>query len=1017
MANYVLNYFLPGMQNWLQILLTTQSFSIGRTSENDLPLSDVLVSRQHAGLYVDERGVWIIDKNSSNGVMVGGVPIPAGEWQWLPLSTDILIGKTILRVEAVPVNAFVAQPVGWPAAETVNLGPAASWQIPLTQSGQKSHLPLIIGLVTAVIILICIGFGAWYVLHENSEPDTNPDHGVSVSEQATQTPVAGPPQVIDSLAAIPGGGAVQDDQGVSISIPEGSLANGQQAYLERAKLSPGMQADIEKAYKVDSLLYAVNLKNGEDGTGRVDLNLPAPSPDARLAVLVDDRYLGILETPAEDGVFHVSPGLIVPAGGQGYPEPDSGAQTPNRYLVVTPKSGTTLVPQETMKLASFARASLAETKACISEFWTVNHCLRNAEGSVYVFWENDVPASLKDQEYLRIEDTIASIADIMGQYQQKGFTAAAISPSNPAYLIVEAGATEPYYSFKTGNVYLPWDIIGGISEPTNQCSIAHEFFHWIEDEEYVMGTAALSNAKSWWLEVSAENGSFMLYPACIDQNLSKYGIVTTQANVLGFQAAPFLWDGSEQARYIHALPFYLSLCDGGAGCALSREDWAQAINSGTYPMEGGAATAYMSNAKDLGLYLLGAAPQQSRLDAEIPPSAASGSHYGDYLILKLGGKSIWDYGMTTNQFNASSPTEVVVTAKIEQGGVYPLWVGNGTGTPMGGVSGRTGLPALLEIQPGPAFWIRQDQNEPVFYPAGTGLKIGSISDKLGTGKARIVAVAPEGAGTFQAKVTLADFSGDWIAVGSKGVITPVNCEGYSPSEGNTLGNGPDELLGFFSGYGEYVNPTVDEANLNLVWQGSLPEGLTGSSEVTVAPDKITLHYRIEIPKQADTSSLDQIPGIKAIRQSLPGQERNGPGNPLLALLPGAPLLAGAAWFRRRRKNTWLGVVLLVILGSVLLYGCVGIGIWGNIDTTYTFNRAEYVGPQPGTASTDGNAQAIWKLSDGNVKYDIDLTMTVSSDDADGNTTETELPCVLTATGSATASIVPEGSVTPPDISQ
>jgi flagellar basal body-associated protein FliL len=1017
MTNYILNYFQAGMQNWLQIPLTGQSFSIGRTAENDLALADALVSRQHAGLYVDERGVWIIDKNSSNGVYLSGVRIPAGEWQWLPLSTDILIGTTTLRLEAVPTDPFAAQAVVPQGTGTMNSVPAAYWQAPPAQPARKSRLPLIIiGLIISFVILAGIGFGIWYVLNEDARNDSNPERGISVSQQPTQIPLAGPPQVFDSLPAAPGAGAVQDDQGVSISVPEGSLESGQQAYLERAKLSPGMQADIEKAYQVDSLLYAVSLKDGEDGTGRVDLSLPAPSPDSQLAVLVDDRYLGILETPAQDGVFHVSPGLVVPEGGEGYPEPDHAVQAPNRYLVVTPKAGASLVPQETIELVSFGRGTGSETKSCISEFWTVNHCLRNAEGSVYVFWENDVPASLKDQEYLRIEDTIQSIAEIMGKYQQNGFSAAAISPSNPAYLVVEAGASEPYYSFKTGNVYLPWDIIGGISETVNQCNIAHEFFHWIEDEEYVMGTAALSNPKSWWLEVSAENGSFLLYPKCMDQNLTKYGIVTTSGNVLGFQAAPFLWDGGEQARYIHALQFYLSLCDGGPGCALSQQAWAQAINSGTYPMEGAAATAYMSNAKDLGLYLLGASPQQSRGNAEIPPSAISGSHYGDYLILKTGGKSIWDYGMTTNQFSATSANEVAITAKVEQGGVYPLWVGNGTGTPMGGVGGHTGPPGLLEIQPGPAFWIRQDQNEPVFYPAGSGLILGPISDKLGIGKARIVAVAPDTPGTFQAKVTLADFSGDWIAEGSNGTITPVNCEGYSASSENTLGNGPDELLGFFSGLGEYVNETPDAPNLNLTWQGTLPQGLSGSSEVIVEADKVTLHYRIEMPKQAETGSLDWVPGIKMIRQSLPAHG-DKPGKPLQAALPAMPLLVGAAWLGRHRKNKRLVMILLLVGGCLLLYGCVGLSVWGNIDATYTFNKVEYVGPQPGATATDSDAQAIWKLSDGQVKYNFDLTMLVASEDMDGNTTESESPCVLTATGNATATIVPEGTIPPPDLSQ
>ena len=62
-----------------------------------------------------------------------------------------------------------------------------------------------------------------------------------------------------------------------------------------------MQREIEKAYQVESLVYAVRLQDGQDGIGRVELALPAKSPDSRLAVLIDDRWLGICETPAQDG--------------------------------------------------------------------------------------------------------------------------------------------------------------------------------------------------------------------------------------------------------------------------------------------------------------------------------------------------------------------------------------------------------------------------------------------------------------------------------------------------------------------------------------------------------------------------------------------------------------------------------------------------------------------------------------------------------------------------------------------
>lgn len=644
MENYRLLYYQSGTQAWKQAPVTGETFSIGRAPENNLALEDEQVSRQHARLRIDARGVWIIDQNSSNGVRVGGRRIPAGEWTRLPLNEDITIGATTLRVEAVSPATSPSQPVT-PAA-----GPAR-----VAQPRQTNRALPLVGLLIAAACVCLVGGGAalWIFL-----PNL-------LSSRQAASAIA-PPTVIDSLSASAGGGPVQDEHGVSLEVPPDALETSQQAYLERASLSQGMQREIEKAYQVESLVYAVLLQDGQDGIGRVELALPAPSPDSRLAVLIDNRYLGILETPAQDGVFRISPSLSLAAGTQTYPEPSTGAeQAPNRYLVLTPKAGSSQAPQGSSKLASLSAQTDPYGIFCILETWGLSSCMRNPESSVYVFWGRDAPESFR---YKHIEDTIKAVTEMMSQYYQAGFTAAVISPSNPLYVIVEAGASEPYYSWRTGNVYVPWDIIGGIGDSGNRCTLAHEFFHFIEDEEYRMGVAAMSGPKSWWLETSAENGAFLLDTSCIEKNLTEYGFVEASGNVLGVQAAPLQWESGEQARYIHALQLYLSICDGGANCALSEAAWIQAINGGTYPLEGGALTAYQNNAKDLGRFLLGAAPLESRVGAVIPPSALSGRGFGDFLALRTSPSGIWDFGMTMNQFSKASEQQVKVEAKIAEGG-------------------------------------------------------------------------------------------------------------------------------------------------------------------------------------------------------------------------------------------------------------------------------------------------------------------------------------------------------------
>ncbi len=1047
MENYRLFYYQPGPQVWQQVPLTGQSFSIGRTPENNLALPDEQVSRQHALLRLDAQGVWIIDQHSGNGVLMGGQRIPPGQWQLLPLGENFIMGATTLRVAADAPAQQPARPhqAGYrQTAPPQPPRPAARLVPPVSPPPRRKSLalPLVGILIGAACVCLVGGAAVWMFLPRLLSPQpttvvqpSQPTAGQPTPGQPTPgqpaapAPASAPPTVIDSLAASAGGGSVQDDQGVSLTVPPNALETGQQAYLERASLSQGMQRDIEQAYQVESLVYAVRLKDGQDGIGRVELALPAKSPNSRLAMLVDDRWLGILETPAQNGVFHLTPSPALTAGAPSYPEPGAAAeQAPNRYLVLTPKTGSgfqsppdgdnraSLVTQigrfqtaqrGSSRVSLMAQQTDADGKSCIAEFWTANHCWRDPTGSVYVFWQNDVPAALKDQEYLRIVDTVKAVAALMSSYQQKGFTAAAISPSNPAYVIIEAGASEPYYSFKTGNVYIPWDIIGGIGDAKNRCTMAHEFFHWIEDEEYRMGIAALSGPKAWWLETSAENGSFLLDSSCIDKNLTQYGLVNTGGNVLGFQAAPLQWEGGEQARYVHALQLYLSLCEGGANCALSQTGWTQAINNGDYPMAGSAVTAYENNAKDLGRFLLGAPPLESRGGAVIPPSARSGNGFGDYLALRTSPRGIWDFGLTMNQFNKASEQQVKVTAKIAKGGVYPLWVSNGTGTPMGGRGGNTGLPGLLDIQAGPAFWLKQDQAEPVFYPAGTSLKLGPISDKLGVGAARVVAVAPDGEQTFQANLSLADFSGDWSANWGKVQVTPIDCPGYSEADSEPT-TGPDQMLQYFSGFGAYVKNAADP---NLTWQGTLPEKMIGSSEVTVGVDKVTLHYRLDMPEPTDSGSL---PSWLNLRRGL-ALRSAPPRSQWLMLWSALPILGLVAWPRRRPKRVGLALTAgLLIFAAFWLNGCVA--VWGNIDVTYTFDKLEYINPPQTTAGGAGQPELTWKLINGQMVYVLDLTVASETTGADGTTVKKTEPCKLSATSSAVSGAIgPDGSVAPPDI--
>ena len=50
--------------------LVSNEYSIGRSSENNIILDDITVSRHHALITISEQGVKIIDNNSTNGIYI-----------------------------------------------------------------------------------------------------------------------------------------------------------------------------------------------------------------------------------------------------------------------------------------------------------------------------------------------------------------------------------------------------------------------------------------------------------------------------------------------------------------------------------------------------------------------------------------------------------------------------------------------------------------------------------------------------------------------------------------------------------------------------------------------------------------------------------------------------------------------------------------------------------------------------------------------------------------------------------
>lgn len=993
MGDYLLLYYQPGA-GWLEASIDANPFTIGSAPHNHLVLRDPLIAPEHAQIYISENGIFVLERLVSFPVWINSRRIATNKWIPLPPENEFSLGSATLRVN---VRARAHQAGQRPPKPTT-----APRRSPVL------WLSLLGGLFAFACLAVGVIFGWNYFRHQaGAEKSAGSDQGAGV--QAAE-PTLAPAKVINVLAAVPGG-EITDGAGASLTLPVQVVSGTQSAEL--AVLQPGgeLAAEIEKFYTIDSLAYAVQSPQST-GAGRPLLKLPAPSPDARLAVLVDGRYFGVLDEAPQGGVFSVEPFLAAPGAPSDYPAAERSEQA-TQYLVVTPRQAASTEPASGARHA-YRLAQAAGGAACVAERFTLNHCWRNAEKSVYVFWTDDYPASLKNQEYLRVEDTINAVAAIMKAYKGKGYTYADISSSYRVDIVMDTSVSEPFYSPRSHNIYLPWDIAANAGTLEGRCTLAHELFHWIQDEQYRMITAYYSHSKAWWLDVSAEVASFSLDTACIQKNLLAYGKLETEEGILAFQSKPQIWMGKdEQARYIHAQQLYLSVCSGGVNCALSESDFVQAINAGTYPLDGSTIGRYQSAAIDLAGYLLGDAPVFARSDAFIPPAALKGKNYGDYMIVNLTTKgSSYDSGLTLGNFQTPSPQELRVETRIQPGGVYPLWVGNGVGSPYADT--RTGLPVLLTVEAGAPFLAKVDDQQAELYDGKGQVNFGVISDQLGHGLVRLAAYSQSKEDTFRASLKPLDLSGDWLSSKLEGSVSSFVCDSEDLSVGKPIdpGEGFDQILSIVSGYGTFVLDSTVADQSHYIWQAtsSLPDNASIEAEITVKPEEVELEYLIDIPRQ-----VSLWPSSTTLAGLLPPQAPDRPLDSPLRSLPGwlAMGLFGAALLVTKRHpaaaRRLAPLLLLLVVSTSLLAGCFGLSLYGQIKGQYTFKEIEVIDP---LKNPYGNDQYRFRLSEGSGKLEIDLTLIVVTMEDDKEVT-TESPCQVTFAVQPEVFIGPEGLVQPP----
>lgn len=181
-----LSFILRDTQTGQEYPISPGGLRIGRTSENDVVLSDEKVSRSHATLWARDDQLYIRDENSTNGTWVNDERITAPKV--LQVGDRVRIGDTVFEVAmgaAPPLAAEVAAPAR-----------AALPVVPIAIAG---------GIVLVILIALMIRAGRGAITPPTATPTWTPTMvpptptallAPTPTEMPTATPIPVPPAVV-----------------------------------------------------------------------------------------------------------------------------------------------------------------------------------------------------------------------------------------------------------------------------------------------------------------------------------------------------------------------------------------------------------------------------------------------------------------------------------------------------------------------------------------------------------------------------------------------------------------------------------------------------------------------------------------------------------------------------------------------------------------------------------------------------------------------------------------------------
>ncbi len=853
-------------------------------------------------------------------------------------------------------------------------------------------------LLAALCVVLVGGVGGGYFLVSsllNAPEDTE----VAASDSA-QTVGSFTFSKVQAVAVNSDGKLYKDKEGVGLRVvPVNEEANAQVNLISN---KPGKELEnaLKGNFSIESLAYGVSADPEKVSPPEGVLEFPAKSQDDRLAMIVDEKYIGIMPIKPVDGKLIVNPHVSAPDSGSETAATLSG-EKPTKFFVVNPlKSQSPTDPSRMAFSGGGLHAPSDQTKSVVDCSGKIfgSYCYHNTAGSIYVYVDVK-PLNLNP--YL---DLMNVCEQILTAYQKKGFNRALPTQNKPLVIIV-GGKKAPEFQTISGKLKIPTDVIKDLTSDINKYAMSHELFHWVESKSYNMITGAINTEERWWLEMAAENATYLLDASYINQNLIKYGR-TENNHQTGFQLEPFKWPKGEEARYLHAQNVLVGLCEGQPGCVFGESKFLVSINNAQYPFDNSFKKKYLDLADDVARYYIGMQPVNSSVNITLPDETKTGEAYGDYiqgLENSLAGGMIQTSGH--DNVIIRSTDSVIYKIDIPAGNVAPLRVFSGTKKKGSDEIKMSGRPFYVRIPPGQTYFYRLGNGPAKEAVSLAEVIYGPIHSGYGFDSARFVAFAKSKPSKFEAFFELVDLSGDWM-----GEIKSIKNQSHTCSNTSQITNQKfDYFLTLLSAMGKFsrIADGNKKTSTRFEWKQdmTLPgwEGIKIKALAEAGSDSIHLTYSINIPKKTALLLGQQY----ALDISSPASE----DTPIpwgFAVIPcaGMALLPVVKKDRRARVGLF---ILLVVCIMVSTSGCGLENIYGTVEGVYNFTRLEYA-DKNGTYPPTGDV--YWRMPEGTGNIKISITYTSLNNLLDESQGKKEQTCKSSVEFDLSGYVQKDGLITP-----